>query len=211
MNTEKRETILNKVKEFFSTHDIDAEVVETPAEEVKEKFETVLLSDGETEATIEPAVEVGAAIVLTAEDGTPVAAPAGEYELQDGRVLVVAEDGVIAEVKDSVVEEEPMANDQPQEADKVKRIIERIESEKIFEKIADLGEKVNDLEKENKFLKEENEALKAEFVDSKQFTKETFETLLEEPSKEPVVEKTSFKDFAKESAIDAWMEKHLND
>lgn len=212
MDNKKKETILSKIQEFFSSNDIDAEVVvKDENADVQEKFETVLLADGSTEITVEPAIEVGAAIVLTSEDGTPVAAPAGEYALQDGRVLVVAEEGVVAEVKSEEVEEEPMATDQPEQADKVKRIIERIESEKIFEKIAELEEAFTKKEEEVKFLKEENESLTESFNDLKTFTKETLETLLGEPSAEPVVEKNSFDSFVKEDAIDKWMEKHLTD
>lgn len=213
MDNKKRETILNKVKEFFSSNDIDAEIVEKqPAEEVK-KFETVMLVDGVTEVTIEPAVEVGAAVVLTSEDGTPVPAPAGEYELQDGRVLVVAEEGVLGEIKEAI-SEEPMSNENPEQADKVKRIIERIESEKIFSAIDELKETV-------KFLKEENEALTSKlsevedkFSETKQFTKETFETLLGEPSKEPVVKEKSnpLKAFSSnESLLENWLNKTQNE
>jgi len=187
MDKQKRETILEKINGFFSSQDIDAEVVIKETAETSEKFETVLLADGATEVTIEPAIEVGAAIVLTAEDGTPVAAPAGEYELQDGRLIVVAEEGVVAEVREAVAEEEPMAQDTPENAEQVKRIIERIEKEKIFEKVEELESKLAAKEDEVKFLKEENEALTVSFNDLKTFTKETFETLLEEPTKEPVV------------------------
>lgn len=193
MDNKKRESILKKVQEFFSSNDIDAEVVDKSTE--VEKFETVLLVDGVTEVTVEPAVEAGAAIVLTAEDGTPVPAPVGEYELQDGRVLVVAEDGVLAEVKEmEAPEEEPMATDNPDNAEKVKRIIERIETEKQYSKqIQDLQKELSEFKKakedEVKFLKEENEALTVSFNDLKTFTKETLETLLGEPSKEPVVKK----------------------
>ena len=214
MDNNKRETILNKVREFFSSHDIDAEVVEKqPEAEKSEKFETVMLVDGVTEVTIEPAIEVGAAVVLTSEDGTPVPAPAGEYELQDGRVLVVAEEGVLAEIKEAITEE-PMSNENPEQADKVKRIIERIESEKIFSAIDELKEVV-------KFLKEENEALTSKlsevedkFSETKQFTKETFETLLGEPSKEPVVKEKSnpLKAFAsQESMLENWLNKQNNE
>lgn len=42
---------------------------------------------------------------IIAEDDTEVALPAGEYPLEDNRILVVLEDGKVAEVKDAVVEE----------------------------------------------------------------------------------------------------------
>ena len=205
MDKDKQETLLDKVREFFTANDVEAEIVEKT-----EKFESMLLADGVTEVTIEPSVEVGAAVVITAEDGTPVAAPASEYELQDGRVIVLLEDGVIAEVREAEGEvEEPMAEEAPQEADKVKRIIERIESEKIFEKVAELEVSLSKEAELNKFLKEENETLVDQFNELKTFTKETFEALLAEPSKEPVQEKKdSFKEFSKKSKspLDKWLE-----
>lgn len=218
MNQEKKQSLLDTVKDFFSKHNIDADVIEKePTVEVtdtdvkSEAFETVLLVDGTTEVTIEPAIEVGAAIVITAEDGTPVAAPIGEYELQDGKIIVVAEDGVVAEVREGeeVIEEEPMSEDKPEEPNQVKRIIERIESEKIFSSIEELKETV-------KFLKEENEALLARlsevedsFSKTQDFTKQTFETLLGEPSAEPVVKQEPLKAFMKEeSALENWLNKN---
>ena len=180
------------------------ETEETP-EQTEDKFETVLLVDGETEVTIEPAIEMGAAIVIATPEG-PVAAPVGEYELQDGRVIVVEEDGVVAAVQDAVAEEEPMANDSPDNAEQVKRVIERIEKEKIFERL-------EELEKDNKFLKEENGVLKAELVENRTFQKETFEALLSEPSKDPVVKQQSSinkfrEEFGGTDPLSAWLEKN---
>ena len=191
-----KEELKDKVASFFNKEE-DAKIEEPK----KEGFESVLLVDGETELTIEPAVEVGAAVVIML-DGEPQPAPVGEHELEDGRVIVIEEAGIIAAINEPevVVEEEPMANESTPEQAQVKKIIERIESEKIFEKIAQLEETV-------KFLKEENEALKAEFTENKNeskdefnklkdFSEEVFKTLLDEPSKEPV--KKQFNPFKKE-------------
>jgi hypothetical protein len=191
-----KEELKDKVVSFFNKEE-DAKIEEPK----KEGFESVLLVDGETELTIEPAVEVGAAVVIML-DGEPQPAPVGEHELEDGRVIVIEEAGVIAAINEPevVVEEEPMADKSTPEQAQVKKIIERIESEKIFEKIAELEETV-------KFLKEENEALKAEFTENKNeakdefkklkdFSEEVFKTLLDEPSKEPV--KKQFNPFKKE-------------
>jgi len=218
MNQEKKQSLLDTVKDFFSKHNIDADVVEkketvevNDTDVKSEAFETVLLVDGTTEVTIEPAIEVGAAIVVTVEGSEPVAAPVGEYELQDGRIIVVAEEGVVAEVREGeeVIEEEPMSEDKPEEPNQVKRIIERIESEKIFSSIEELKETV-------KFLKEENETLLSRlsevedsFAKTQDFTKQTFETLLGEPSAEPVVKQEPLKAFMKEeSALNNWLNKN---
>jgi len=191
-----KEELKDKVVSFFNKEE-DVKIEEPK----KEGFESVMLVDGETELTIEPAVEVGAAVVIML-DGEPQPAPVGEHELEDGRVIVIEEAGIIAAINEPevVVEEEPMADKSTPEQAQVKKIIERIESEKIFEKIAELDETV-------KFLKEENEALKAEFTENKSeakdefkklkdFSEEVFKTLLDEPSKEPV--KKQFNPFKKE-------------
>ena len=188
---EDKKTILEKVQAFFDTNKVDAKVIE--GETKKETFETVLLMDGVTEVTIEPAIEVGAAIVLSSEDGTPVAAPVGEYELQDGRVIVVMEEGVIAELKEaSTEEEEVLGTDEPSSPDKVKRLIESIVTEKQFvteEAFNKVTTELKESEKTVKFLQEQHEVLITDMNDLKQFTKETFETLLSEPAKEPVQKK----------------------
>jgi len=93
--------------------------------------------------------------------------------------------------------------DEANQEQKVKRIIESIVSEKIFE-----------IEKVNAFLKAENEALKKDQVDLKAdfaafkkeqtesfeslktFSKEVFDELLDEPVKESV--KTKFNPFKTE-------------
>lgn len=191
-----KEELKNTVASFFGKEEEAPKV-----EPTKEAFESVMLVDGETELTIEPAVEVGAAVVIML-DGEAQPAPVGEHELEDGRVIVIEEAGVIAAVNEPEVEveEEPMAEQATPEQAQVKKIIERIESEKIFEKIAQLEETV-------KFLKEENEALKAEFTENKaevkdefnklkDFSQEVFTSLLDEPSKEPV--KKQFNPFKKE-------------
>jgi hypothetical protein len=199
INTNKmsKQTLKDRLKEYFSANPEDANIIN---EVVNEKFETAKLVDG-TDITVEPAIEVGAAVVVMDADGNPIAAPIGEYELEDGRVIVVEVEGVIAMVNEPEVDveepivEEPMAEEDAQ-GQKVKRIIESIVSEKIF-----------GIEKDAKFLKEENEVLKAEMVELtekfkafiseqsenfeslKTFSKEVFDELLDEPVQTPIKEK----------------------
>ena len=51
------------------------------------------------------AFEAGNEIFIVTED-EKVAVPVGEYQLEDGRILVVAEEGVISEIKTEEAEEE---------------------------------------------------------------------------------------------------------
>ena len=51
------------------------------------------------------AFEAGNEVFIVTED-EKVAVPVGEYELEDGKILVVAEEGIIAEIKEAEAEEE---------------------------------------------------------------------------------------------------------
>ena len=72
---------------------------------VKVELGMATLKDGETQIEyVGETMEVGADVfVVNGEDRAPL--PVGEYELEDGKILVVAEDGKIAEVKEMVEEE----------------------------------------------------------------------------------------------------------
>ena len=53
----------------------------------------------------EETFEAGSEVFIVTED-EKVAVPVGEYELEDGKILVVAEEGLIAEIKEATAEEE---------------------------------------------------------------------------------------------------------
>jgi hypothetical protein len=76
------------------------EVVSTP-EEVVTEFAEGVLADG-TIVKFDK-LEVGGLISVVTEEGE-IPAPVGEHELEDGTIVIVADPGVIAEVK--MVEEE---------------------------------------------------------------------------------------------------------
>ena len=82
-------------------------------EEVKVEMATMKLANGivvEAES-----FEAGQNVFLIGEDDEKVAAPVGEHELEDGKILVIEEEGVIKEIKEAteeVVEEEPVAEEE---------------------------------------------------------------------------------------------------
>ena len=51
-------------------------------------------------------LEAGQNIFLIGSEGEKVAVPVGEYPMEDGRILVVTEEGVIAEIKEKAEEAE---------------------------------------------------------------------------------------------------------
>jgi hypothetical protein len=72
-------------------------------EEVKVEMAMMRLADG----TMLEANEfvAGENVFLVGEDDERVAAPVGEHNLEDGRVLVIVEEGVIAEVREAAAQE----------------------------------------------------------------------------------------------------------
>lgn len=78
---------------------------ETPEvqEEVKVEMATMTLAGG---VVVEAeSFEAGENVFLLGEDDEKVAAPVGEHELEDGRILVIVEEGVIAEIREAGTEE----------------------------------------------------------------------------------------------------------
>ena len=96
------ETIVNAIKEGFASVKLSQEVA--TVEEVKITLETMRLKDGVTVLEAE-SFEAGQPVFIVAENGDRVPAPIGDHELEDGRLLVITEEGVIAEIKEAMAEE----------------------------------------------------------------------------------------------------------
>jgi hypothetical protein len=104
--------------------------------------------------------EAGNEIFVVTEDEQKIPVPVGEYEMEDGRMLIVVEEGIISEIKEKVEEEEEVEVEEPieEEAKKEqemetaksapKKVVESTIKESFFSEI--------------EALKKENEMLKAE-------------------------------------------------
>lgn len=144
------------------------------------KLETMKLTDGVSMLEAE-SFEAGQPVFILTEDEQRIALPIGEYELEDGRVLVVIEEGVIAEIKE-VKEEEEMPEAPAQEPAEVEEEVEASTEAPQAKKI------VESIVKESFFsemeaLKKENEELKAKL--SAQTTEVAEEVAPVELSEEP--------------------------
>ena len=170
MNTTE---ILSKIKTLLGVE----------AEEVK--LAQMKLVDGLTIVESE-SFKAEDSIVIITEDGK-VPLPEGDYELEDGRLLVVKEEGVIFEVKEGeakeeekeeeeVVEEEAKEEEEYMEKETAspKKIVETISKESFFSEI-------EALKTENETLKKELEDIKLKAVEK---TEETKEELTEEKTEE---------------------------
>jgi hypothetical protein len=78
--------------------------VQEVQEEVKVEMATMKLAGG---VVVEAeSFEAGENVFLVGEDDEKVAAPVGEHELEDGRILVIVEEGVISEIREAGETEE---------------------------------------------------------------------------------------------------------
>jgi hypothetical protein len=161
-----KKNVINQIKELLG---------------MEVKLGTMKLSDGVTVLEAEM-FEAGAEVFIVAED-QKIALPVGEYELEDGKILVVSEEGIIAEIKDAPMAEEEAPMESPEvevpveaeaEAPKeIKKTVESIVKETFFS--------------EMEALKIENEELKAKL---EMFSKvePTTEVTTEETTEEIKVE-----------------------
>ena len=86
----KSNNVIEKIKDVLNLNE------EVKLEQAKLDNGTVIEAD---------AFESGNEVFIVTED-EKVALPVGEYALEDGKILVVTEDGIIAEIKDAEAEEE---------------------------------------------------------------------------------------------------------
>jgi hypothetical protein len=96
------ESIVNAIKDGFASVKLSEEVA---IEEIAIAMETIKLKDGITVLEAE-AFEAGKPVFIVNENGDKEPAPIGDHELEDGRLLVIVEEGVIAEIKEAIMEEE---------------------------------------------------------------------------------------------------------
>jgi len=144
----EKETLLKKVKNFLiELTGVEPEVLDT-------KLEDQLLADGQT--TIQADMfEAGQNVFVVVPDADPVPLPVGEYELTDGKILVVKVEGVIDSIVDALPTEEnpaeaktevPVEAEKTPEQAKVKKIVRSQVEEQHFAKVEELESKVAELE-----------------------------------------------------------------
>jgi hypothetical protein len=96
--------------------------------------------------------EAGASVFIVNEEDR-IALPVGEYKLEDGMILIVAEEGIIAEIKEMEV---PVAEEAPAEVEveveqemaevkEPKRVIESVTKEMFFAEIESLRKEIEEL------------------------------------------------------------------
>jgi hypothetical protein len=119
------------------------------------KLETMMLSDGVSMLEAD-AFEAGQPVFILTEDEQRIPVPVGEYELEDMRILVVIEEGVIAEIREAAQVEEEVVEEAPAVEEEVEATTETAAPKKTIESIVK-----ESFFSEIEALKKENEELKA--------------------------------------------------
>jgi hypothetical protein len=112
------------------------------------KLAQMKLKDGITVIEADAFEMDNAVFIVNGEERVPV--PVGEYELEDGMILVVTVEGVIAEIKEPVVVEEAPAESEVEveveaQAATPKRIVESVSKEMFFAEIEKLQAQIAEL------------------------------------------------------------------
>ena len=194
----KSTEILDKIKTFLGEEKIEEQVEETQVEEtqLEESQEKVELAQAKLDngTVLEAeAFEAGNEIFIVTEDER-VAVPVGEYQMEDGQILVVSEEGIIGEIK--AQEEEEVEAEEEEMA-----YVSKEEFESAVEEIKGM---INELKKDKEEMAEVEEQVKQE--------------LSETPAVEPIAHnpeakqefKVRFGNNRKETALDRVMKKLTN-
>ena len=174
---------------------------------VEVMLEQMKLADGVTIIEAD-SFEAGMEVYVVTPDGN-VPVPVGEYELENGMILVVATEGMIEEIKEVTAEEEVVSPENPEEATggepaeeaqmerQPKRTIESVVKEHHF------SSEIETLKAELSKLKEENESLAKEIEGKKvELSTPAVEAISYNPENEAKVEVFRYSSKRNQSSID---------
>ena len=182
----KDNSILNKVRELLG---------------MEVKLEQRKLEDGVTIIEADEFAPENEVVIIT-EDEQRIPLPIGEYKMDDAKILVVTEEGLIAEMKEEAAEEEEEVIEEEAKKDYEEKEEEMADESKPVKKV------VESIVKETFFneietLKKENEELKAKLenlskVETTEEVVEDEKTELSTEDLDPAVKPISFNPENKE-------------
>ena len=159
----KATEMLNKIKTFLGEE--TADIVENIEQTEKVELAQAKLENGtvlEAEA-----FEAGNEIFIITED-EKVAVPVGEYEMEDGKILIVAEEGLIGEIKDA-------------EAEEIEEELGYVTKEELAQAVSEIKAMIEDLKKE-----EMSEEVVEETTENEVELSEDLKEELSQPAAEPL-------------------------
>ena len=116
---------------------------------IQVKFEQAKLENG-TILESENFAQGDEIFIVNEDERIPV--PKGEYAMEDGKILVVAEDGIVGEIKEAEAQEEEAEVEQKEEVEmeqetkEPKKVVKSISEEVFFSTIETLTKKIEALE-----------------------------------------------------------------
>ena len=173
----KTKNILNEVRTLLG--------ISVELEKMELENGTVLESDS---------FESGAEVFIKVDEDL-IALPVGEYETKDGKVVVVSEEGVIAEIKDASEEEEAPAKEEAPEEEEVlaEEEVADVKEEEVPAE-DDIKNVINAIVEEMSVLKAEIEKLKggeAEDLSAEEVVTEELSAVVEVELSQPTAETIS--------------------
>jgi len=168
----KANDMLNKIKTIIGGIELTEEVREVELAKMKLQNGTVVEAEE---------FKKGEAIFIKSDDER-IAMPVGEYVLEDGKLLVVEEEGIIADMRD-------VSDDVPTKEEDMKETKEEMAEEKLDEEAAVFDWR--GMEKRIKNLEDAIADLKADKVDAPEDVKEEASAELSEETKEEVTEEVN--------------------
>jgi|TARA_S200002703_G_C3775134_1_gene238694 hypothetical protein len=166
----KATEMLNQVKNLLGVQLSDVQLAE-----LKLENGTVLEAD---------AFESGKEVFIKTEDNS-VPVPVGEYELEDARVLVIEEEGMIKEIKNAEHEEDEKEDEEKVEAQYVTREEFRKEMDDLKEHIDKMMDH-KDKEEMSSDVQEKVSLAVTEVLNSEAEEKEALKEELSKPAAEPL-------------------------
>lgn len=163
----KATEMLNKIKTFLGEDTTD--IVDSIQEKVE--LATAKLDNGtvlEAEA-----FEAGNEIFIITDD-EKVALPVGEYMMEDGKSLIIEDEGIIAEIKDLEEEEAPAE----EEVEAEKEDMGYVTKEELAEAVSEIKAMIEDMKKE--------EMSEEEATENEVELSEDLKAELSEPAAEPI-------------------------
>lgn len=165
--------IQQRVQDILNKFDVNLTVSEEKSTELAE----VTLENGTVVYTDDEFV-VGAEAYIINDEGERISVPAGDYELNDGRLMVIGEGGAIEEIKGA---EEPAEEPVAEEA-QAERVEQSADEPEATEEVTE--EATEELEVEVELEDEEEEKMYVTRDEVEQMIRAAFEALKEDDKEE---------------------------
>ncbi len=114
-------TLKERISEIFDKYSVELSVEEN----AEVKFAVATLDSGQEIQTEADSFAVGASVFVVNDEGEQIPLPDGEYTLQDGSMLVVAE-GAVTEVKEAA--EEPAVEAEEEKEEEMTAEVKEVEA-----------------------------------------------------------------------------------